>query len=95
MKNSAFSNFKVFAGNSHLELAEEIASIMGKPLGEAKVAKFSDGEIAVNIGETVRGVDCYIVQSTCDPVNDNLMELFLLFFSRKNATPILVASPIS
>ena len=43
MKNSAFSNFKVFAGNSHLELAEEIASIMGKPLGEAKVAKFSTG----------------------------------------------------
>ena len=43
MKNSAFSNFKVFAGNSHLELSEEIASIMGKPLGRATVTKFSDG----------------------------------------------------
>ncbi|MBQ3184875.1 MAG: ribose-phosphate diphosphokinase [Firmicutes bacterium] len=86
MKNSAFSNFKVFAGNSHLELAEEIASIMGKPLGEAKVAKFSDGEIAVNIGETVRGVDCYIVQSTCDPVNDNLMELLIMIDAMKRAS---------
>lgn len=86
MKNSAFANFKVFAGNSHLELAEEIASIMGKPLGEAKVAKFSDGEIAVNIGETVRGVDCYIVQSTCDPVNDNLMELLIMIDAMKRAS---------
>ena len=86
MKNSAFANFKVFAGNSHLELAEEIASIMGKPLGEAKVAKFSDGEISVNLGETVRGVDCYIVQSTCDPVNDNLMELLIMIDAMKRAS---------
>ena len=86
MKNSAFANFKVFAGNSHLELAEEIASIMGKPLGEAKVAKFSDGEISVNVGETVRGVDCYIVQSTCDPVNDNLMELLIMIDAMKRAS---------
>ena len=49
MKNSAFSNYKVFAGNSHLELAEEITSIMGKPLGRATVNKFSDGEISVNL----------------------------------------------
>ena len=86
MKNSAFSNFKVFAGNSHPELAEEIASLMGKPLGEAKVAKFSDGEISVNLGETVRGVDCYIVQSTCDPVNDNLMELLIMIDAMKRAS---------
>ena len=78
MKNSAFSNYKVFAGNSHLELAEEITSIMGKPLGRATVNKFSDGEISVNLWESVRGVDCYIVQSTCDPVNDNLMELLIM-----------------
>ena len=57
MKNSIFSDFKLFAGNSHPELAEEIASIMGKPLGKATVKKFSDGEICVNIGESVRGVD--------------------------------------
>ena len=86
MKNSAFSNFKVFAGNSHLELAEEIASIMGKPLGRATVTKFSDGEISVNLWETVRGMDFYIVQSTCDPVNDNLMEILIMIDAMKRAS---------
>ena len=86
MKNSAFSNYKVFAGNSHLELAEEIASIMGKPLGKATVTKFSDGEVSVNLWETVRGVDCYIVQSTCAPVNDNLMELLIMIDAMKRAS---------
>lgn len=86
MKNSAFSNYKVFAGNSHTDLAEEIASIMGKPLGRATVTKFSDGEISVNLWETVRGVDCYIVQSTCDPVNDNLMELLIMIDAMKRAS---------
>ena len=83
MKNSVFSNYKVFTGNSHPELAEEIASIMGKPLGKATVNKFSDGEISVNLWETVRGTDCYIVQSTCDPVNDNLMELLIMIDAMK------------
>ena len=86
MKNSVFSNYKVFTGNSHPELAEEIASIMGKPLGKATVNKFSDGEISVNLWETVRGIDCYIVQSTCDPVNDNLMELLIMIDAMKRAS---------
>lgn len=86
MKKSAFSNYKVFAGNSHLELAEEIASIMGKALGRATVNKFSDGEISVNLWETVRGTDCYIVQSTCDPVNDNLMEILIMIDAMKRAS---------
>ncbi len=86
MKNSVFSNYKVFTGNSHPELAEEIASIMGKPLGKAAVNKFSDGEISVNLWETVRGTDCYIVQSTCDPVNDNLMELLIMIDAMKRAS---------
>lgn len=86
MKNSVFSNYKVFTGNSHPELAEEIASIMCKPLGKATVNKFSDGEISVNLWETVRGTDCYIVQSTCDPVNDNLMELLIMIDAMKRAS---------
>ena len=86
MKNSVFSNYKVFAGNSHTELAEEIASIMGKPLGRATVNKFSDGEISVNLWETVRGSDCYIVQSTSDPVNDKLMELLIMIDAMKRAS---------
>lgn len=86
MKNGAFSDYKVFAGNSHTELAEEIASIMGKPLGKATVTKFSDGEISINLWESVRGVDVYIVQSTCNPVNDNLMELLIMIDAMKRAS---------
>ena len=86
MRSGIFSDYKVFAGNSHTELAEEIASIMGKPLGKATVKKFSDGEVSVNIGESVRGIDVYIVQSTCNPVNDNLMELLIMIDAMKRAS---------
>jgi ribose-phosphate pyrophosphokinase len=86
MKNVAFSDYKIFSGNAHLALAEEIASIMGKTLGKSNVAKFSDGEISVNIWESVRGVDNYIVQSTSNPVNDNLMELLIMIDAMKRAS---------
>ncbi|MCR5482290.1 MAG: ribose-phosphate diphosphokinase [Clostridia bacterium] len=86
MKNSIFADYKVFAGNSNRALAEEIASIMGKPLGKATVATFSDGEISVNLAETVRGVDCYIIQSTCNSVNNNLMELLIMIDAMKRAS---------
>lgn len=86
MKNGAFADYKVFAGNSHMELAEEIAAIVGKPLGKATVTTFSDGEISVNLWETVRGVDTYIVQSTCDPVNNNLMEILIMIDAMKRAS---------
>ena len=59
---------------------------MGKPLGRATVTKFSDGEISVNLWETVRGMDCYIVQSTCDPVNDNLMEILIMIDAMNRAS---------
>ncbi|MDD7511560.1 MAG: ribose-phosphate diphosphokinase [Peptostreptococcaceae bacterium] len=86
MKNGSFTDFKVFSGNSHPELAEAIASIMGKPLGKATVNKFSDGEISVNLWESVRGADVYIVQPTCNPVNDNLMELLIMIDAVKRAS---------
>jgi len=86
MKNGGYSEFKIFAGNSNQQLAEEIASIMGKPLGKATVGKFSDGEVSVSLWETVRGVDAYIVQSTCDPVNDNLMELLIMIDAMRRAS---------
>jgi ribose-phosphate pyrophosphokinase len=86
MKNGVFADFKIFAGNSNHELAEEIASIMGKPLGKSTVSKFSDGEISVSLWETVRGIDTYIVQSTCDPVNDSLMELCIMIDAMKRAS---------
>jgi len=86
MKNALFSDYKIFAGNSHLGLSEEIASIMGKPLGKSEVSCFSDGETQVNLYETVRGIDCFIVQSTCDPVNNNLMELLIMIDAMKRAS---------
>jgi len=81
-----FSDYKVFTGNANIELAEEIASIMGKPLGKSEVSCFSDGEISVNLLEMVRGLDCYIVQSTCNPVNNNLMELLIMIDAMKRAS---------
>jgi len=86
MKNGVFGDFKIFAGNSNPTLAQEIAGIMGKPLGKSTVSKFSDGEISVSLWETVRGMDVYIVQSTCDPVNDNLMELLIMVDAMKRAS---------
>ena len=86
MKKSLFSGYKVFACNSHPELAEEVAAIMGKPLGDLEVKQFSDGEICVNLGESVRGVDCFVIQSTSKPVNDNLMELLITIDAMKRAS---------
>ena len=86
MRSGVFADYKIFAGNSNDELAQEIAGILGKPLGRATVTKFSDGEISVNIWESVRGLDIYIVQSTCNPVNDNLMELLIMIDAMKRAS---------
>ena len=86
MKNAVFADYKLFAGNSHRELAEEIATILNKPLGNCVVKTFSDGEVCVDLKESVRGVDCYIIQSTCDPVNNNLMELLIMIDAMKRAS---------
>ena len=86
MRSGVFSDYKIFTGNSHIELAKEIADKLGKPLGKATVTKFSDGEISVNIWESVRGDDVYIIQSTCNPVNDNLMELLIMIDAMKRAS---------
>lgn len=71
-------DIKLFAGNSNRELAEQISEKLSIPLGMATVGKFSDGETAVGIGEVVRGSDVFVIQSTCSPVNDNLMELLIM-----------------
>ena len=88
-------NIKIFTGNSHPELAKEIAEILGLPLGKSKVSTFSDGEISVDIGETVRGADVFVVQSTSSPVNNNLMELLIMIdaFKRASAGRITVVMP--
>jgi ribose-phosphate pyrophosphokinase len=81
-----YCDFRVFAGNSNTKLAEDIANYMGKPLGKSTVTKFSDGEISVSLWETVRGMDTFIIQSTCDPVNDNLMELLIMIDAARRAS---------
>lgn len=79
-------DIKIFAGNSNRALAEEIAEKIGLPVGVATVGKFSDGEVQVNIGEVVRGSDVFIIQSTCSPVNDNLVELLVMIDALKRAS---------
>lgn len=88
-------SLKIFAGNSNNKLAKDIAEIVGIPLGDAEVGRFSDGEITVNINETVRGIDAFIIQSTSAPVNDNLMELLIMIdaFKRASAGRITAVIP--
>lgn len=86
---------KLFTGNANPRLAEEIASYLGIPMGDAKVAHFSDGEISCAINESVRGVDVFVVQPTCNPVNENLMELLIMIdaFRRASASRINAVIP--
>lgn len=72
------NNLMVFTGNANPALADKIAKHLGIPLGDATVNKFSDGEINVEIKENVRGKDVFLIQSTCEPTNDSLMELLLM-----------------
>jgi len=79
-------NFKIFSGNANPALARKICDIMGVPLCEAKVSRFADGETDAHILESVRGEDCYVVQPTCPPVNDNLMELLIMTDALRRAS---------
>ena len=77
---------KVFTANSNPSLAKSIAENLGLKLGDSKVTTFSDGEISVSLNESVRGADCYIIQSTCSPTNNNLMELLIMIDAMKRAS---------
>src|SRR5512138_902338 len=79
-------DYRVFAGNSNRKLADAIARDLGRPLGECTVGRFSDGEIQVEIGENVRGLDSFIVQSTSPDANTNLMELLIMADALKRAS---------
>ena len=71
-------NIKIFCGNSNPQFAETICRFLGVPLGRAEVKTFADGEVSVSLEETVRGADVFLIQSTCKPVNNNLMELLVM-----------------
>ncbi|ELK48346.1 UNVERIFIED_CONTAM: ribose-phosphate diphosphokinase [Halobacillus marinus] len=80
------SKLKVFSLNSNPELAKEIADQIGVDLGKCSVTSFSDGEIQINIEESIRGCDVYVVQSTCEPVNQHIMELLIMIDALKRAS---------
>ncbi len=84
----------MFCGNSNPALAEKICASLGVPLGQAKVKNFSDGEIMVEIRENVRGRDIYVVQSTCFPTNNNLMELLIMMDALKRASAATITAVI-
>ncbi|MCM1043685.1 MAG: ribose-phosphate pyrophosphokinase [Corallococcus sp.] len=86
MLNNTHGTIKIFAGNSSKLLAKSICERLDLELGKMEVGRFSDGEISVNIGETVRGCDVFIVQSTSHPVNENLMELLVIIDALKRAS---------
>jgi len=88
------TRLKVFSGNANPELAREICAFLGTPLGDCTVRRFSDGEVNVEIRENVRGADVYIIQPTCPPVNDHLMELLILMDAMKRASANRVTAVI-
>ncbi len=93
--NDFMSGMLLFAGNSNPVLAEKISKYLEQPLGSAKVKTFSDGEIQIEIKENVRGREVFLLQSTCEPVNDNLVELLLMLdaFKRASASRITAVVP--
>jgi len=91
MKNG----LKIFSGNANLSLSQEIAKKIGVELGKIYVGRFSDGEVEVKILENVRGKDCFIIQPTCPPVNENVMELLIIIdaLSRASAQRVTAVLP--
>lgn len=87
-------DLKIFSGNSNPSLAPEIARHLGTEVGRAEVGVFSDGEIHVTINETVRGCDVFVIQSTCSPVNNNLMELLIMIDAFKRASAARVTAVV-
>src|SRR5947207_2790651 len=85
-ETAVLKSLSIFTGNSNRALADEICKFVEIPLGRADVTHFSDGEIYVEIGENVRGVNCFVVQPTCSPVNQNLMELLIIIDALKRAS---------
>src|SRR5205085_267597 len=89
------NKLKVFSGRANIPLAEQIAHRLGDHLGKITLSNFPDGEISVRIEEDVRGRDIFLVQPTCPPVNDNLMELLIMLdaFKRASAARITAVIP--
>ncbi|MGR3984247.1 MAG: ribose-phosphate pyrophosphokinase [Gammaproteobacteria bacterium] len=87
-------NLSVFSGNANLDLARDVVQCLGIPLGRALVGKFSDGEINVEVMENVRGQDVFIIQPTCAPSNDNLMELLVMLDAVKRSSAARITAVV-
>ena len=85
-KATSMSGYMIFSGTANPELAQEIANYLETPLSQATINRFSDGEIGVQIAESVRGKDVFIIQPTCAPTNDNLMELLIMTDALKRSS---------
>jgi ribose-phosphate pyrophosphokinase len=90
----AYESLMVFTGNANPLLAHSVVRRLNIPLGQASVSKFSDGEIMVELLENVRGKDCFVLQSTCQPTNDNLVEILLMVDALKRASAARVTAAI-
>jgi ribose-phosphate pyrophosphokinase len=88
-------DLKLFSGNANRALAEEIAKFLHLTLSDAEVSRFSDGEVRVQINENVRGTDVFVIQPTCPPVNDNLMELLVMIDALKRASARRITAVLS
>ena len=84
----------VFAGNANPKLAQAVTEYLHIPLGRAAVSRFSDGEVSVQLLDTVRGKDVFVLQSTCAPTNDNLMELLIMVDALKRASARRITAAI-
>jgi ribose-phosphate pyrophosphokinase len=89
-----FKKVCILPGNAHPELAEAIAAFLETPLGKAKITRFSDGESFCEIGENVRGVDAFVIQPTCSPVNDTVMELCIMCDALRRASASSITAVI-
>lgn len=89
------NKLKIFSLNSNEPLAKEVAEEIGIPLGKCSVTRFSDGEVQINIEESIRGCDVYVIQSTSNPVNENLMELLIMIdaLNRASARSVNIVNP--
>ena len=92
---AGFGELKLFSGSAHLELAKEIAQHLGLPMGQARLRRFPDSEVSFQIDENIRGTDVFIVQPTCNPVDEHLVELLIMIdaFRRSSAARITAVIP--
>src|SRR6266576_3101540 len=95
LMSTGFGDLKVFSGSAHPQLTKEIADFLGIPVGQARLRRFHDTEVSFQIDENIRGTDVFIIQPTCSPVDEHIMELLIMIdaFKRSSAARITAVIP--